>query len=104
MMCSSWVSFWYVSVAVFFDLDPAGASTAMLSFSISARGLPLDFLAAGAFFCFLVLGGVWDIIEPESKPSFIAESPSSSLPGFGRFFVAGFAFRVACNIFLGAGF
>jgi hypothetical protein len=72
----------------------------MLSFSISARGFPLVFLAAGAFFCFFALGGVRDRIL--ALPSRLESS--SSVSGFGRFFAAGLLVNLGCVVFFTAGF
>lgn len=70
----------------------------MLSFSTSARGIPAAFLAGGAVFCFLELGGVLE------KPEASAPEASPSLSGTGRFFGAALeVFKVVCVIFFAAG-
>ena len=103
-ICSSWVSFWYISVAVFAApvfLAGATLSICILSFSISARGLPAAFLT-GAFFCFLALGGV--LSSMPSSLSLPKDPSSSSLSGFGRFLPAAFApVRVVWVNFFAAG-
>jgi len=73
----------------------------MLSLLISCKGLPPDFFA-GAFFCFLELGGVFESRDasPTDSMSEGGPSSSSSLSGLGRFFEAVFvAFRVVWTSF-----
>lgn len=92
-MCSSCVSFWYVSVADFFL--PAGfgvESMTILSFSTSAKGTVPDFFAGAAFLGFLELGGVFE------KPVESLASPSSSLITF-RFLAGAFGFNAVCVSF-----
>jgi len=63
-----------------------------LSFSIGCSVLPLDFLGAGAFFCFLALGGLLERSDSSSTLGSGSEF-SSSDAGMARFFVTG-ALRV----------
>ena len=102
MMCSSWVSFWYVSVALFFlpvdlGVDLGVDSMIMLSFSTSASGTPPDFLGGGAFFCFLELGGVCE--NPE-----VSSSETLALAVFRFFVAAGLLLIVDCVSFFAADF
>ena len=104
------LTFWYVSV----DLEPffgfgssapssiieAFIASAIASFSISRRGLAPVFLGPGAFFGLFALGGVLDRSESSCNDGSPSES-SSSVTGFGRFFVV---FNVVCDIFFGAAF
>lgn len=100
-MCSSWVSFWYCSVASFFFMGFGSAppSMFMLSLAISCKGFPPLFFV-GIFFCFLALGGVFESREASCRESMPEGGSSSSLSGFGRFFVAGLTvFKVLCTNF-----
>ena len=82
----------------------ASIAWAIASFSISRRGFAPIFLGAGAFFCFLLLGGVTERSEASCSEASEADS-SSSVSSFGRFFeAAGLAFDVVCVVFFGAAF
>lgn len=85
-------------MADFLDLaaDISGASIRMLSFSTSARGIPLGFFGGGAFLAFFALGGVLD--RPDASPA----SSSSSLIALDRFFGAAFVFGAVVAIFFTA--
>ena len=55
---------------------------------------------AEAFFCFFVLGGVFERCEPLSSESRSGAESSSSVSGFGRFFEATgltWVFSVVCD-------
>ena len=78
-----------------------------LSLAISASGWPEDFFAAGAFFCFLLDGGVLFAESSESSSSESAASTSefsSSESGFARFLGLGALFvtlSVVCLVAFG---
>lgn len=77
----------------------------MLSFSIVSRGFPAAFFAAGAVFCFLALGGVFDnIVSSSSAAPSSSPTSSSSLSGFGRLLGTDLVFSVVWDSFLGAAF
>lgn len=104
----SLITFWYVSV----DLEPfvtfdsftpsiiieASMASAIASFSTSRRGFAPIFFGPGAFFGLFALGGVLERSESSCDEGSPSES-SSSVSGFGRFFVG---FSVVCDIFFGA--
>jgi hypothetical protein len=123
MICSSWVSynnwlkrakegiyitvlhtFWYWSedFEAFPDFMSASPSNLNASFWFSCSGFAPVFFAAGAFFCFLALGGVIDRMEPSLGETSSGPNCSSSESGLDRFFEAAgftFGFRVVCAIF-----
>ena len=89
------LTFWYCSVELELFLGCASfvPSKSAASFSSSCKGLPAAFFGAGAFFCFLALGGVAESRELSCKDPFSGAEISSSVSGFGRFFEAvGFVF------------
>ena len=76
----------------------ASIASAMASFSTSRRGFAPIFLGPGAFFGLFALGGVLERSDSSCNEGSASES-SSSVPGFGRFFVG---FNVVWDIFFGA--
>lgn len=103
-MCSSCVSFWYLSELPAF-LTPLGVAfgesmvSLKLSFAICCRGFPLLFFGASAFFSFV--GGVFDrTLSSSSEGS--SSSEFSSSDDTARFFGAFVTFSVDC--FFGAAF
>ena len=80
----------------------ASIASAMASFSTSRRGLAPIFFGPGAFFGLFALGGVLERSESSCNEGSASES-SSSVSGFGRFFVF-VGFNVVWDIFFGAVF
>ena len=115
-ICSSWVSFWYWSVDFFFFADSGRSSFApskwKLSFSSSANGFAFALAGrAGAFFCFLADGGVFESRESSFIEFMSTSEFSSSDSGLARFFGFGFGagavfvgFKVVCFVFAAFGF
>ncbi len=97
-------TFWYWSedFETFPDFLSASPSRLNASFWFSCSGFAPVFLATGAFFCFLALGGVIDRTEPSLRATSSGPNCSSSESDLGRFFEAAgfvFGFKVVCAIF-----
>lgn len=104
-------TFWYFSVLLpFFGFGEAVISlpAAKLSFATSWSGfeVAIFFFGAGAFFCFLFEGGVFDkTLSSCTEPISSISEFSSSESGFARFFGAAFVgLRVVWVVFFGAAF